>query len=49
MTSKSNKYILPDTKTETERTIQATCCSNIIQENYMLANIYIQCRSQILY
>ena len=40
MNSKCNKYILPDTKTETERTIQATCCSNIFQENYTLAYIY---------
>ena len=37
------------TKIETERTIQATCCSNIFQENYMLANIYRQWRSQILH
>lgn len=49
MTNKSNKYILPDTKMETERTIQATCCSNIIKENYTLSNIYRQCRSQMLH
>ena len=49
MNSKSNNYILQDAKMETVRTIQATCCSNIFQENYKLATIYSQCRSQMLH
>lgn len=49
MNSKCNKYILPHTKMETERTIQVTCCSNIFQENYNLANIYRKYRSQMLH